>query len=266
MSLFSLFNLRNLFYLIAFLTTEPATHCPGSHGNSADKANEVRFRTFYQKTDFSFLERLVVSRLFLFYISDGALQESPNGKVLFSFHDAIWTPVFNKTSIILFFKSLRHLIFQCLVRPNLIVESDILLNAFANALLWGILSAVCLFFFKYCKKGFSNCVVMWTAGGRKWLFDPILLKEQRKSSRCVLLSSITMEYQIFRLATFLISISKCGSNQVRTGVTRYSVTYDAAGIEVQNDTEIYPIVVHPKVCNIADPYLVWTLSCESSFE
>ena len=83
---------------------------------------------------------------------------------------------------------------------------------------------------------------MWAASGRKRLFDSILLKKQRKSSRCVLLSSITMKYKIFRLAAFLISISKCGSNQVSTGVTRYSVTNDPAGVEIQNDAEIYPIV------------------------
>lgn len=80
---------------------------------------------------------------------------------------------------------------------------------------------------------------MWAASSRKRLFDSILLKKQRKSSRCVLLSSITMKCKIFRLAAFLISISKCGSNQVGTGVTRYSVTYDPAGIEIQNDAEIY---------------------------
>lgn len=107
---------------------------------------------------------------------------------------------------------------------------------------------------------------MWAVGGRKRLFDSIVLKKQRKSSRCVLLSSITMKCQIFWLAAFLISISKCGGNQVGTGVTRYSVTYDPAGIEVQNDTEIYPIVVNPKVCNVTDPYLVWTLRSEFSFE
>lgn len=107
---------------------------------------------------------------------------------------------------------------------------------------------------------------MWAASGRKRLLDSILLKKQRKSSRCVLLSSITMKCKIFRLAAFLISISKCGSNQVGTGVTRYPVTYDPAGIEIQNDAEIYPIVVNPKVCNITDLYLVWTLRSEFSFE
>lgn len=53
---------------------------------------------------------------------------------------------------------------------------------------------------------------------------------------------------------------------MRTDITRHSVTHDSAGIEIQNNTEIYPIVVDPKVYNITDPYLVWTLRSEFSFE
>lgn len=107
---------------------------------------------------------------------------------------------------------------------------------------------------------------MRAASSGKRLFDPVLLQKLCESGGCVPLPSITMKYQIFGLASFLISISKCGGNQMRTGVTRHSVTHDPSGIEIQNNTEIYPIVVDPKVCNITDSYLVWTLRSEFSCE
>lgn len=148
------------------------------------------------------------------------------------------------------------------MRLDLAVKLNMLFHALTKAVFLGIiLSAVCLFFFKCCKRVFKNSVVMWAASGGKRLLDTVLLKKQCKSSRGVLPSSIAMECQIFRLTALLISIlkCKCSSNQVGTGITRYSINKPHVGIEIQNNTEIYPIVIDPKVCNSADSYLVWIL-------
>ena len=88
------------------------------------------------------------------------------------------------------------------------------------------------------------------------MFDPVGLKQLRKSCRCVLFSSITMEYQIFRPPSSLICVPECGGNQIRALVSRYSVSYDLTRKQIQDDTEINPIVVDFKVRNVADPYLI----------
>lgn len=111
-------------------------------------------------------------------------------------------------------------------------------------------------FFECSKKGFSNRIVMRATSGGKRLVDAVLLKKLCENSTCVLLPSIAMECQMPRFAALLISISKCSCNQVRTDVARYSVTHDSAAIKIQNNTEISPIVVAHKICNIAAPHWV----------
>ena len=50
--------------------------------------------------------------------------------------------------------------------------------------------------------------------------------------------------------------SGIGGNQIRALVSRYSVSYDLTRKQIQDDTEINPIVVDFKVRNVANPNLI----------
>ena len=85
---------------------------------------------------------------------------------------------------------------------------------------------------------------------RKGLLYLAFLQQYCKCGRCVLLAAVAVKSQATGIAAFPESGSECAGDQICTGIAGYSITDDFAGEEVENDTEIDPVVLDFEGCNI----------------
>ena len=86
--------------------------------------------------------------------------------------------------------------------------------------------------------------------GGKRLLHLTFLQQCCKCGRCVLLAAVAVKSQATGIAAFPESGSECAGDQICTGIAGYSITDDFAGEEVENDTEIDPVVIDFEGCNI----------------
>lgn len=75
-----------------------------------------------------------------------------------------------------------------------------------------------------------------------------------------------MKDQALGFTALPICVSECSGHKIGTGIARYSPTNNFAREQVENHTKVKPVSIDFKVCNVADPNLIRTLSGKLSFQ
>ena len=215
------------------------------------------FRTFLSKNGPLIFESLATRGFFYFHFFKALMKKRVNAEELFFHRFRIWTLFFRK---ILIFKCLWCLIFQRSVRSSFVIKCNVLFHAPPEALFWGVLSAVCLFFFECCKECFGDRIIVWLACSWERLLCTALLQQFFKRSRGVLFAPIAVKDQALGFTALPICVSECSGHKIGTGIARYSPTNNFAREQVENHTKVKPVSIDFKVCNVADPNLIGTLS------
>ena len=75
-----------------------------------------------------------------------------------------------------------------------------------------------------------------------------------------------MKYKTCRSSTVLKGHAEGAGYQLRAAFARYAVANNTPGEQVNDDTEVDRMIFDFKICNIADPNLVWFLGFKFSFD
>lgn len=155
---------------------------------------------------------------------------------------------------------------QGLVGSNLIIEVDVLVNAFSEIRQRGIIPAISFFLLERGKERLRHRIVHRPTGIGKGLCHAVLHEQLLERLGCILPAPVAVERQSRRPAPVLKCRFECGSDQLCALLLGHSITHHPAGEQVYDDTEKYGLVLDLKICNVAYPYLVYARGFKFSLE